>query len=313
VIHLDDVALERLRESVRAPDLAGTRYQLLGVAGTGGMGTVYVVRDPDLGRRVALKVLDLEDDELGARLRREAQVLARLEHPGVVAVHEVGTLADGRSFYTMKLVDGDRLDRHAARGLTLAERLRLYLRVADTVGFAHAHGVVHRDLKPANIMVGSFGEVLILDWGLAKVTGADADPPLPPRPIGPGATGAGAVLGTPGFMAPEQQAGSSAAVDARADIYSLGAILESLLPPRAPVSLRAIAAKAMAPRPAERYPDVAALARDVTRFLDGERVSALPEGLLRRAQRLAARHRVALGILAAYLVGRSLILLLTRH
>jgi serine/threonine protein kinase len=312
VIRLDDVALERLREAVRAPDLAGTRYELLGVAGSGGMGTVYVVRDPDLGRRVALKVLDVEDDELGARLRREARILAQLEHPGIVAVHEVGALADGRTFYTMKLVDGDPLDR-AASGLTLAERLRLYLRVADTVAFAHARGVVHRDLKPANIMVGPFGEALILDWGLAKVLGADVDRPLASRPVGPGATGAGAVLGTPGFMAPEQQAGASAAVDARADIYSMGAILGSLLPPRAPVPLRAIAAKAMDPSPAERYPDVAGLARDVTRFLDGERVSALPEGLLRRAQRLASRHRVALGILGAYLLGRSLILIWTGH
>jgi serine/threonine protein kinase len=225
----------------------------------------------------------------------------------------VGTLADGRIFYTMKLVDGDRLDRHVARGVALAERLRLFLRVLDAVGFAHSHAVVHRDLKPANIMVGPFGEVLVLDWGLAKVVGGATDPPFSRGPIGPGATGAGAVLGTPGFMAPEQLAGGSDAVDARADIYSLGAILESLLPPRPPASLRAIAAKAKAPRPADRYPDVAALAGDVTSFLDGERVSALPEGLFRRARRLAVRHRVALGILAAYLIGRSLIMLLTHH
>src|SRR5262249_47782328 len=248
---------ERLRESLRTPDLAGTRYQLLGVAGTGGSGTVYVVRDVELGRRVALKVLDVEDEDLGARLRREAQVLARLEHPGIVPVHEVGTLADGRLFYTMKLVDGERLDRHVAQ-LSLAERLRLFLRVADAVGFAHAHGVVHRDLKPANIMVGPFGEVLVLDWGLAKRVGSDADP------LRRGDTASGAVLGTPGFMAPEQQAGGSAAVDARADIYSLGAILASLLPSPAPAALRAVAALAMAREPGDRYPDVTALARDVT-------------------------------------------------
>jgi len=300
VIRLDDTRLERLRESLRTPDLAGTRYELLGVAGSGGTGTVYVVRDVELGRRVALKVLDVEDEDLGARLRREARVLARLEHPGIVPVHEVGTLADGRLFYTMKLVDGARLDRHDA---PVAERLRLFLRVADAVGFAHAHGVVHRDLKPANIMVGPFGEVLVLDWGLAKRVGSDAGP------LGRGDTASGAVLGTPGFMAPEQKAGESAAVDARADVYSLGAILESLLPSPAPAALRAVAAKAKAAEPGDRYPDVAALARDVTRFLDGERVSVVPEGLFGRARRLASRHRLALGILGAYVLGRSLLLL----
>ena len=305
MIRLDDARLERLRESLRTPDLAGTRYELLGVAGTGGTGTVYVVRDGELGRRVALKVLDVEDEDLGARLRREAGVLAQLEHPGIVPVHEVGTLADGRLFYTMKLVDGERLDRHVAPGLSIAERLRLFLRVADAVGFAHARGVVHRDLKPANIMVGPFGEVLVLDWGLAKRVGSDAGPPRR------GETGSGAVLGTPGFMAPEQEAGGSAAVDARADIYSLGAILESLLPSPgpSPAALRAVAAKAKAAEPRDRYPDVAALAGDVTRFLDGERVSVVAESLLGRARRLAFRHRLALGILGAYVLGRSIMLL----
>jgi serine/threonine protein kinase len=272
---------------------------MLGVAGAGGMGTVYVVRDGELDRRVALKVLDVTHGPDETRLRTEAQVMARLEHPGIVPVHDVGVLADGSVFYTMKLVDGDRLDHHVARGVALAERLRLFLRVTDAVGFAHAHGVVHRDLKPANIMVGAFGEVLVLDWGVAKLAAAAAEP--------------GAVIvGTDGFMAPEQQAGSDA-VDARADIYALGAILASLVSPRPAAALGAIAAKAMAPKPSDRYADVAALAADVTRFLDGERVLAMPEGPLRRARRLAARHAVALGILAAYAIGRSLILFFTHH
>ena len=159
----------RLRAALREPDLAGTRYRLVEEAGAGGMGTVYVVEDPELRRQVALKVLDLPDPDLEARLRREAQVLARLEHPGIVPVHEVGTLADGRVCYTMKLVRGERLDLAAARMPLLGDRLRLFLRITEPVAFAHAQRVVHRDLKPENVMVGAFGEVLVLDWGLAKL------------------------------------------------------------------------------------------------------------------------------------------------
>src|SRR5437016_521760 len=169
VTRLDESALARLRAAVREPDLSGTRYRLAGVAGTGGMGTVYVVDDTELKRRVALKVIDVPDAGIEARQRREAQVLARLEHPGIVPVHDVGSLRDGRPFYTMKWVQGDRLDRALARPLPLAERLRLFLRIAEAVAFAHAQGVLHRDLKPENVMVGAFGEVLVLDWGLAKV------------------------------------------------------------------------------------------------------------------------------------------------
>ena len=217
---LDDAALARLRQSMREPDLSGTRYQLDGVAGTGGMGTVYVVRDTELGRRVALKVLDVQDPEVEARLRREAEVLARLEHPGIVPVHDVGRLGDGRGFYTMKLVQGERLDRYATRDLSLPERLRVFLRIAEAVAFAHAHGVLHRDLKPQNVMIGPFGEVLVLDWGLAKVLSDPAGPAgaAPQRPRAPGDTGDGAVLGTPGFMAPEQAAGESGTADVRAGV-----------------------------------------------------------------------------------------------
>ena len=309
--HLDDAGLVRLREAIREPDLSGTRYRLLGIAGTGGMGTVYSVEDEELGRRVALKVLEVKDVAVETRLRREAQVLARLEHPGIVPVHEVGTLADGRAFYTMKLVQGDRLDRYISKGLSLSERLRVFLRIAEAVAFAHAHGVVHRDLKPQNVMVGPFGEVLVLDWGLAKVLSEPADRPTvsPAAKRRPDDTGDGAVLGTPGFMSPEQEAGGSGTVDARADVFSLGALLRWLLEPRAPAPLEAIACKAMAPRPGDRYPAASDLAQDVARFLDGAAVSAYPEGLLRRGLRFAARHRVALGIIAAYLVGRGLILL----
>src|SRR6266568_9186902 len=165
---LSNAALERLRDAAETPDLAGTRYRLVERIARGGMGVVYAAEDERLQRRVALKVLDVPgaDGDLANRLIREALVLARLEHPGIVPVHDVGTLNDGRVFYTMKFVQGQRLDQYIETVSSVTERLRLFLRICDAVAFAHAHGVLHRDLKPANIMVGSFGEVLVLDWGL---------------------------------------------------------------------------------------------------------------------------------------------------
>ena len=302
---LDDEAVSRLRAVVREPDLSQTKYRLAGVAGTGGMGTVYVVEDTELKRRVALKVLDVPDAGIEARLRREAQVLARLEHPGIVPVHDAGALSDGRAFYTMKWVQGDRLDRRLSQPVPLAERLRLFLRVAEAVAFAHARGVLHRDLKPENVMVGAFGEILVLDWGLAKVL-AEAGDLVPAR-----RTGESAVLGTPGFMSPEQGGGESATVDARTDVYSLGAMLQWMADKDSSRPLQAISRKAMAARREDRYPDVLSLAADVARFLDGEAVSADAESVLRRVARVAKRHRVALGIVLAYLAGRALILLFT--
>jgi serine/threonine protein kinase len=307
-MRLDDEALSRLRAAVREPDLSQTRYRLCGVAGSGGMGTVYVVEDGELHRRVALKVLDLPDPGFEARLRGEARVLARLEHPGIVPVHDVGVLPDGRAWYTMKLVQGERLDAYVARRPPLPGRLRAFLRIADAVAFAHARGVLHRDLKPENVMVGAFGEVLVLDWGLAKVAGEAA---AEARPAARPGTGEGAVLGTPGFMSPEQRAGASASVDARSDVYSLGAVLEAMLGAEATPPLRAICRVAMAERPADRYSDVLSLAADVTRALEGGAVSALPETALRRLGRAARKHRVALVLVAAYLAGRALVLIFT--
>jgi len=305
VTRLDDEAVSRLRAVVREPDLSQTKYRLAGVAGRGGMGTVYVVEDTDLNRRVALKVLDVPDAGIEVRLRREAQVLARLEHPGIVPVHDAGALPDGRAFYTMKWVQGDRLDRRLSQPVPLAERLRLFLRVAEAVAFAHARGVLHRDLKPENVMVGAFGEVLVLDWGLAKVL-ADSGDLVPAR-----RTGESAVLGTPGFMSPEQRGGESATADARTDVYSLGAMLQWMAGKDSSRPLQAISRKATAARREDRYPDVLSLAADVARFLDGQAVSADVESILRRVARVAKRHRVALGIVLAYLAGRALILLFT--
>ena len=172
--HLSDKALARLRNGAELPDLSGTRYRLIEQVARGGMGVVYAAEDQFLQRRVALKVIEevLEvsgnESDLAKRLLREARVLARLEHPGIVPVHDAGTLADGRVFYAMKFVEGQRLDRYIESLASVPDRLRIFMSICDAVAFAHAHGVLHRDLKPANVMVGLFGEVLVMDWGLAK-------------------------------------------------------------------------------------------------------------------------------------------------
>jgi serine/threonine protein kinase len=295
---------------VREPDLTGTRYTLGRLLGAGGMGAVYEAHDPALDRTVALKVLELGDEggAFAERLVQEARILGRLEHPGIVPVHEVGTLADGRIFYAMKRVDGERLDAHAARVPSLAERLRVFLRVAETVAFAHSRGVLHRDLTPANVMVGSFGEVLVIDWGLARALPSGPDPS---HRAGSGAarpgTAAGSVLGTPGWMSPEQLAG--APVDERTDVYALGRLLAFLAGPAPPRALRAISEKAAAPAPEGRYASAAELARDVAAWLAGEPVAADPEGLSRKALRILSKHRVAALLVAAYLVARGVVLL----
>src|SRR5881397_3038329 len=135
------------------------------------MGVVWLAEDIQLDRRVALKVLYLPEQsgDLEARLLREARILARLEHPGIVPVHDAGTLADGRVFYAMKYVQGLRLDQHLPALPAPADRLRVFQRICDAVAFAHSRGVLHRDLKPQNVMVGAFGEVLVMDWGVAKL------------------------------------------------------------------------------------------------------------------------------------------------
>lgn len=326
---LSDDALSRLRAAASAPDLSSTRYRLLGEVGRGGMSTVFLAEDPTLERRVALKVLDVPDEsgDLARRLTREARVLARLEHPGIAPVHEVGRLPDGRVFYAMRYVEGPRLDAFAASGASLRERLRLFQRIVEAVAFAHDRGILHRDLKPENVMVGPFGEVLVMDWGLAKALDrAETDAPGPDRlrPETPSATGHGAILGTPGYMAPEQERGDVGRIDARSDVFALGGVLYHLLSGRTPPTgaplppvpgiprpLHAVATKATAREPERRYPSAQALGDDIARFLDGRRVDAYPEGPGARAARLYARHKVAFWLVAAYLAVRGTILFFT--
>src|SRR6185369_17083491 len=194
-------------------------------------------RDRDLDRRVAIKVMD-------AGMAGEAPLIARLEHPAIVPVHERGTLPDGRVWYAMKLVAGQRLDRYVESDRSLGERLRVLRRVGEAVGYAHSCGVLHRDLKPQNVMVGGFGEVYVMDWGVA------------------------AVAGTPAFRAPEAQ------VDERSDVYALGALLRFLAGDGAPPALSAVVSKAMNASPAARYPTPAELLDDIARFEDGLAVEA---------------------------------------
>jgi serine/threonine-protein kinase len=326
---LSDRALERLQGS-EAPDLSGTRYYLREFIARGGMGVIYAVEDEKLSRRVALKILDTVDanGELTNRLMGEARILAQLEHPGIVPVHDVGTLPDGRVYYTMKFVRGLRLDQYITQLDSLPQRLRLFLRVCDAVAFAHARGVLHRDLKPANIMVGSFGEVLVMDWGLAKILREHVvtvgETILTPRPQAAFEkdstqstviTGRGTIMGTPGYMSPEQARGDTEEIDVRSDIFSLGALLKfiaaggaQLKSPTLPRPLLAICAKALAESPNARYANVSELAADVSLYMDGLPVSVYSENLLERLARFYKRHEVGILLITAYLVMRVLVL-----
>ena len=232
------------------------RYQIHGEISRGGMGAVLRARDIDLGRDLAVKVLlsqHMQRPEMLERFIEEAQIGGQLQHPGVLPVHELGRFADGRPYFTMKFVRGKTLESLLGdRESTNEDRARLvgiFEQVCQTVAYAHASGVVHRDLKPANIMVGSFGEVQVMDWGLAKVLVGGEDDERQNRPSTPdapavrttssvasgtgsgsrSATQAGSVLGTPAYMAPEQARGEVHAIDERTDVFGLGAILAEIL------------------------------------------------------------------------------------
>jgi serine/threonine protein kinase len=295
--NLSDGAVARLRDAVERPALPA-RYELVERIGAGGMGVVWRARDALLQRDVAVKVIapHLVDEGFAERLWREARILARLEHPGIVPVHDVGELEDGRTWYTMRLVRGTRLDVAMATIGSRGELLRILERLCETVAYAHAHGVVHRDLKPGNVMLGPFGEVLVLDWGVARdrETSGEGE----------------AVVGTRGYMSPEQATG--AVTDERSDVFGLGAILRDLCAVHgSPVAgpLASIQTHAMEPDPANRYQSATEMRDDVRRFLDGARVKAHRETLFEGVERFTRTYQTPILLVAAYLIMRLAILI----
>jgi eukaryotic-like serine/threonine-protein kinase len=337
---LSDAAVTRLRALGRWPEFESGRYSVVEEIGRGGMGTVFLAVDEELGREVAIKIPNaLANAGLERRLQSEARVLARLEHPGIVPIHDAGRLADGRLFYVMKRVKGRTLREQLRRVPDLTERLRLFERICEPVAFAHAAGFIHRDLTPENIMVGSFGEVMVMDWGVAKTVDSrlsavvshsrqsqsavpvdsqsavavDSRSPVPIE------TGDGTVIGTVGFMAPEQARGDVGDIDARADVYGLGALLFLLLTDgvpdgnaaaklraaRVPRPLAAICARALAAEPSGRYQHVTDLAEDVARYRDNRKVQAYRESVVDRIVRFARTYRTAILLVLAYIVMRT--------
>ena len=243
---ISDRALRHLQQVVVLPDLSGTPYRIIRKIGQGGMGTVYLAEDTRLCRKIAIKVMNLPvpSEEMVSRMTAEARIIARLEHPSIIPIHDVGRLPDNRIFYVMKWIQGSNLLTLAPRIQTLAEKLRLFLKVCEAIRFAHARGVIHRDLKPANIMVGSFGEVLVMDWGVAKAlhgiseeedstdsthSGGKSSFHYDEIATSHGMTEDGAIVGTAAYMAPEQSQGQISHQSEFTDIYALGAILYFLL------------------------------------------------------------------------------------
>jgi len=338
--------------SVGSATSDGQRFRILRPHARGGLGAVFVALDGELHREVALKqILDKHADDPVSRQRfvAEAEITGGLEHPGVVPVYGLGTDANGRPYYAMRFIKGDSLKEAIARfhedealeadpgrrSLELRKLLRRFTDVCNAVGYAHSRGVIHRDLKPANIVVGKFGETLVVDWGLAKAVGR-ADPSAGEQTLAPSSGGSsetlpGSALGTPAYMSPEQARGELNRLGPRSDVYSLGATLYCLLTGKPPVegddigavlhavqegqfrrpsqhdpaldkALEAVCLKAMATQPEDRYPTPKALADDLDRWMADEPVTAWREPFTRQARRWARRNRTAVTAAAVALL-----------
>ncbi len=328
---------------VTPPPLHG-RYVIKKFHAGGGIGEVYRAEDREIGREVALKRLR-DRTARQDRFLAEAQVTGQLEHPGIVPVHDVGTDQEGRPFYVMKFVRGRTLNEviaayHAgeaaeagAREIVRHRLLETFVALCHAVAYAHSRGVVHRDLKPDNVMVGPFGETIVIDWGLAKVVGhpyvqGGTELVYLSPAVGSAPTVAGVYMGSPPYMAPELAAGHADDADERTDVYLLGATLYEIVtgkaprqgtsrdemlelarsvdptPPRqvkpeVPHALEAICLKAMSRRKQDRYAGAATLAEDVQRYLAGEPTSVYREGPVARSWRWCKRHRRAVERTAA--------------
>ncbi|MBI2422945.1 MAG: protein kinase [Candidatus Hydrogenedentes bacterium] len=333
------------------------RYTRPSERARGGMGRVLIVHDEQLEREIVLKELlpsksasggeDLpptpvrRTGELLARFLREAKVTGQLEHPSIVPVYELGSREDGSVYYTMKLVRGETLGEKLKNSDTLNERFRYLQHFADlcqAMAYAHSRGVIHRDLKPSNIMIGEFGETVVIDWGLAKITGQDdANEERLKKSLvkfkeeqdQADVTADGEVLGTPLYMAPEQARGEIQAIDERSDVYSLGAILYQILVGRTPFSgrstaeilqhvaydtpepveralpdcppeLAAICNRAMANEAEARYRNAKLLAEEVQNYLTGALVSAYSYSFYELLRRYCRRHRTLVSVSAAF-------------
>jgi eukaryotic-like serine/threonine-protein kinase len=316
----------------RAPFRDPNRYDILGEHGRGALGRVSRAFDRDLRRDVAIKELISRGPVGEARFLREALITARLEHPGIVPVHEAGRWPDGTPFYAMKLVSGRSLRELIAERPTVEERIGLLhhvIAVTDAIAYAHGRSIIHRDLKPSNIIVGEFGETVVIDWGLAKdLTGteesttrdvdsiADCVPFVRNHEL----TVAGSVVGTPAYMAPEQRRGER--VDQRADVFAIGAMLWELCalqgtPPESTQQrhrmlraagidsdLAAIIDTALESDPTRRYSDAGALATDLKAFKSGARIGARSYSLFAMLAHWTSRHRrLALSVTSAIALG----------
>ena len=331
---------ESTRTIGQVPAIAdGPRYTFGPVFAAGGLGVVRRGEDRRLGRTIAIKELLRDSPQAQQRFALEAAITARLQHPGIVPLYDLGWQGSGKPYYCMKLVDGESLEARICRTGDVAGRLRLVehvIAVADAIAYAHDQQVLHRDLKPANVLVGRFGETVVIDWGLAKdLSGrvsAEAQAEAQGEAAAPGIsdmTEAGTVMGTLRYMPPEQAAGE--AVDVRSDVYALGAMLYHVLagaPPFAevvgpalikqvmagsfvdlrrsapgvPRELAAIAQRAMARDPGDRYSSAGAFAEDLRRFLAGRLVQAHAYSLREVAGLWLRRHRVVVGAASTLVV-----------